>query len=400
MRMESYDAIVLGTGGVGSAALMHLAARGAKALGIDRFEPGHDRGSSHGQTRLIRQAYYEHPDYVPLLKRAFELWAALEADTGQQLYHQVGLLQIGSPGGEVLTGVRSSAQQHDLPIENLSAAETQRRFAGFRLDDDCEAVFESRAGYLLVESCVRAHAERAVHLGARLHSGETVRSWQPDGSGVLVQTDRTRYSAARLIVAAGPWSASLLGSLAIPLEVRRKPLYWFRPATDVYRAVRPCPAFLYDLEKSDHEKAHVKNSGRVSLSTPACFYGVPQIDARGVKVAEHSGGRVVADPLVVDRANDPTDQRHVAGFVERYLTQSTTECTDYSVCMYTMTPDQHFVVDLLPGHPQVAFAAGLSGHGFKFTGVLGEALAQLALDGKTPLPISFLSAARESLRPM
>lgn len=387
--MDRYDAIVLGTGGVGSAALMHLAARGATALGIDRFEPGHDRGSSHGQTRLIRQAYYEHPDYVPLLRRAFELWTRLEADAGQQLYHQVGLLQIGPPDGEVLQGVRASARQHALPIENLTAAESHRRFPGFRVDDDCEAIFETRAGYLLVERCVQAHASQAVRLGAHLHAGETVRDWRAEGTTVVVETDRGTYATSRLIVTAGAWAAPLLGQLRIPLEVRRKPLYWFRPQTDIYRADLACPAFLYDLEKR----------GQNYFSAPAgCFYGVPQIDSAGIKVAEHTGGQVVADPLSVDRANDPADQQRVALFVERYLTQATTDCTDYTVCLYTMTPDRHFVVDAHPDHPQVVFAAGLSGHGFKFTGVLGEALSELALDGKTDLPIGFLSAGREGLR--
>ena len=394
--MDRYDAIVLGTGGVGSAALMHLAARGASALGIDRFEPGHDRGSSHGQTRLIRQAYYEHPDYVPLLKRAFELWAKLEADANQQLYHQVGLLQIGPPDGEVLKGVRSSARQHGLPIENLTAAESHRRFPGFRVDDDCEAIFEARAGYLLVERCVEAHASQAVRLGAQLHTGETVRAWRAEGSTVLVETDRASYSTSRLIITAGAWAGQLLAQLSIPLEVRRKPLYWFRPRTNIYLSAQGCPAFLYDLENWDLEKR-----GRESLfASPGCYYGFPQIDSAGIKVAEHTGGQVVADPLTVDRGNDPAEQRRVADFVQRYLTQATTECTDYAVCLYTMTPDRHFVVDAHPDHPQVVFAAGLSGHGFKFTGVLGEALVQLALDGKTALPIGFLSAARESLRSM
>lgn len=376
--MAGYDAIVLGSGGVGSSALMHLALRGARVLGIDRFAPAHDRGSSHGHTRLIRQAYYEHPDYVPLVLRAFELWKDLEERVGETLYHQVGLLQIGPKQGEVLSGVRASAKQHRLPIDELSADQCERRFAGFRVPPSCEAIFESRAGYLLVERCVEAHAKVAVQAGAELRIGEAVRSWRAEGKGVVVETDCGCYSADRLFITAGAWAGSLLADLKIPLVVRRKPLYWFRTRTDTYQADRGCPAFLYDLPGG-------------------CFYGFPQIDPRGIKVAQHTGGAVVDDPLTVDREIDPADQEAVAAFVAEFLVDATTQCTDHAVCMYTMTPDAHFIVDRHPQHPQVALAAGLSGHGFKFTSVLGELLCQLVLDGHARLPLEFLSCRRASL---
>jgi len=378
--MTNYDAIVLGVGGVGSAALFHLAQRGARTLGIDRFAPGHDRGSSHGQTRLIRQAYFEHPDYVPMLLRAFDLWHELEQRTGETLYHQVGLVQIGPPAGEVVSGVRASARLHGLPIENLSSRDAEMRFKGFRVPQDCEAVFEQRAGYLLVERCVTAHAEQAVALGAELHTAETVRGWRVQPGGLVeVETDRATYTTDRLVVSAGAWASQLLTSLGVSLEVRRKPLYWWRTRLDTYRADQGCPGFLYDLPQG-------------------CFYGVPQIDSSGVKVAEHTGGAVVDDPLSVNRDVDLVDQARVADFVAGYLLDATTHCTDHTVCMYTMTPDADFIVDAHPEHSQVVFAAGLSGHGFKFTGVLGETLSQLALDGRASLPIDFLSLSRPALK--
>jgi sarcosine oxidase len=376
--MAGYDAIVLGVGGVGSAAAYHLARRGARVLGIDRFQPGHDRGSSHGHTRLIRQAYFEHPNYVPMVLRAFQLWHELEQRAGESLYHQVGLLQVGPQEGEVLSGVRASARLHGLEIEELNASDAEARFPGFRVPTSCSAVFERRAGYLLVERCVIAHAEQAAALGAELHAGEVVRGWRAEGSGVVVETDRGTYTAGRLIISAGAWASQLMADLGIRFEVRRKPLYWWQTRGDCYRAEHGCPGFLYDLPTG-------------------CFYGVPQIDSRGVKVAEHTGGAVVHDPLAVGREIDRADQARVAGFVSDYLSAATTDCTDHTVCMYTMTPDSHFVVDRHPEHPQVAFAAGLSGHGFKFTGVLGEALSQLALDRRAELPIQFLSATRPGL---
>jgi sarcosine oxidase len=377
--MTTYDAIVLGTGGIGSAALFHLAARGARALGIDRFEPGHDRGSSHGQTRIIRQAYFEHPSYVPMVLRAVELWRQLEARRGEQLYHEVGLLEIGPTDGEVLSGVRASAQLHHLEIEEWPAREVEARWRGFRLPPPLCAVFERRAGYLLVERCVAAHAEEALRLGAEIRTGETVLGWQAVGAGVTVRTDRGEYAAARLIITAGAWAGELLSDLGIRLTVLRKPLYWWQPRSDAYLAGGGCPAFLFEVPSG-------------------CFYGFPQIDDQGVKVAEHTGGRAVADPLAVDRQVDPADRSGVARFLGQYLPELTSQPTGHSVCLYTMTPDGHFVVDRHRAHPQVVFAAGLSGHGFKFAPMLGEALCDLALEGHSRLPIDFLSLARPHLR--
>ena len=373
--MADYDCIVVGTGGVGSAALFHLARRGARALGLDRFPPGHDRGSSHGDTRIIRQAYFEHPDYVPLLFRAYELWRELEERSGKDLYREVGLLQVGPPGGTVVPGVLQSGRRHHLPLEKLSPHEVESRFPGFLVPGGMEGVFERRAGYLRVEECVRTHAEEALKLGAEIRTGESVQEWLPEGSGVSVRTDRATHRADRLILAAGSWAGNLLAGLGIRFEVRRKPLLWYRPASGSYRVESGCPCFLYE-------------------TTAGLFYGFPQIDSFGLKVAEHTGGQSVPDPLAVDRSLRREDREPVEAFLKAHLPGVSRECLKHTVCLYTMSPDEHFVVDRHPHHPQVAFAAGLSGHGFKFTCVLGEALAQLALEGKTGLPIGFLSCRR------
>lgn len=375
--MEHYDAIVLGVGGVGSATLYHLARRGQKVLGLEQFPIAHDRGSSHGQTRLIRQSYFEHPDYVPLVQRAFDLWRALEAETGRSLYREVGLVQIGPPNGEVLHGVRTSARLHNLPIENLSAREATLRFRGLAVPDDWEAVFETRAGYLLVEECVRAHVAAAVRRGAEVHAEQVVRGWKPDGDGVRVETDRASYRAGRLIVTAGAWAQQILAGLGVQLEVLRKELFWFRTRSDAYRVESGFPGFLYDLPGG-------------------CFYGFPQIDDAGIKVAEHSGGRPVPDPANVDRELDQEDLARLAGFVGSYLPDATAECLSHAVCMYTMSPDGHFLLDRHPEYPQVAFAAGLSGHGFKFAGVLGEELARLTIEGQVDPRAEFLGLGRFS----
>jgi sarcosine oxidase len=376
--MPSYQAIVIGTGGVGSAALFHLAARGARVLGLDRFPPGHDRGSSHGQTRIIRLAYFEHPDYVPLLRRAYELWEELGHRRGRPLYHEIGLLQIGPPAGTVVSGVRRSALEHGLEIEELDAAEIARRFPGFRAADHWTGLFERRAGYLEVEACVVAHAEEAVRLGAELRTGLTVHGWKSGKNGITVTTDAGDFHAERLILTPGPWAPQLLADLSLPLTVRRKHQFWY-PAGPAYQADHGCPAYLFE--------------------TPGgVFYGLPQIDERGLKAAEHTGGPLVSDPLSVDRTVDTAEQARVERFLSAHLPGVSRPFARHSVCMYTLTPDEHFIVDRHPADPRVVLAAGLSGHGFKFTCVLGEALADLALSGATRLPIGFLSLSRPGLR--
>jgi sarcosine oxidase len=372
--MMTYDAIVLGTGGVGSAALWQLARRGHRVLGMDRFPGGHDRGSSHGQSRAIRQAYFEHPNYVPLLREAYRLWEELEQEQHESLFSRTGLLEVGPADGIVVPGVLASAQQHGLSVDLLSRAEACRRFPEFSFPDDARIVFERDAGYLRVEACVLAHLRAALAAGASVVYGDAVESWRPAGDAIEVQTASSTYRAARLVITAGPWAASLLGELQLPLRIVRKHLHWYATAPSSYRPEDGCPVYFFELGT-------------------AFFYGFPQLDARGVKIAEHTGGQVIDDPLSDPRAVDARDRNRVESFLRRCLPQVTLQPTDHEVCFYTMTPDQHFVVDRHPDHGQVVFACGLSGHGFKFASVLGRILADLAIEGRTDLPIAFLSRA-------
>lgn len=377
--MSHYDVIVVGTGGVGSAALFHIAQRGHRVLGLDQFPGGHDRGSSHGQTRIIRQAYFEHPGYVPLLRRAYELWSQLEQQVEQRLYHKVGLIEVGPPGGIMLPGVLESSRRHGLAIERLTPRDVAARYRGFRVPAGYEAVFEQDAGYLLVQRCVLAHLAAAQQHGAELKTDRAVRGWRRDGTNVVVQTDSESWSASRLIITAGAWASQLLSDLKISLRVLRKHLHWYACQSELYRQERGCPVFFYEVEEG-------------------FYYGFPQIDDQGVKVAEHHGGSPIDDPLRVDQSVDVLERARVERFVGAHLNEVSLTPTHHAVCLYTMSPDEHFIVDRHPELEQVAFAAGLSGHGFKFAGVLGEALADLACDGKTSLPIGFLSCERPGLK--
>jgi monomeric sarcosine oxidase len=373
--MERYDAIVLGIGGVGSAALYHLARRGVRVLGVDRFAPPHDRGSSHGQTRVIRQAYFEHPNYVPLLKESYKLWRDLESRLGTQLFHQIGLVEVGPPDGVVVPGVLRAAKEHAIEVEALTAPEVERRWPGLRAGNNLVGVFEPTAGYLRVEECVRAHIDAAVAAGATIATNSEVLRWSANDREVRVQTADGEFVADRLVIVAGAWSSGLLKDLAIPLEVRRKSLFWFATEAAEYDSASGMPVYLFELPTG-------------------VFYGFPKIDSLGVKVAEHSGGRIVDDPLAVDRRIDAGEQQRLEGFLSAHLPGVSRRVTNHAVCLYTMSPDEHFIVDRHPRHAIVVFAAGLSGHGFKFTPVLGRALAEMALDGGTELPIEFLSLAR------
>jgi sarcosine oxidase len=384
MPTAAYDAIVLGAGGVGSAAMWQLARRGLRVLGIDRFAPPHGEGSSHGQTRIIRQAYFEHADYVPLLLESYRLWEELEGLTEQRLKIETGLLEVGPRDGVVVPGVLMAARQHRLAVEELAAAEIESRWPGFRLPENqsqgLTGVFESRAGYLKVEECVAACLAEAKRHGAELLPNVEVHDWQA-GADVTVRTAAGDFRAKRLVITAGAWAGPLLHNLGVPLEVRRKPLMWYEPrdasanAAALTSAANGFPCFLFELPHG-------------------IFYGFPAVDDRGLKAAEHSGGDAIAGPRAVDRSLHAADHQRVDEFLHQYLPSVCTPCREHAVCLYTMSPDEHFIVDRHPDDPRIVFAAGLSGHGFKFTPVLGRALAELATEGDTCQSTAFLSLGR------
>lgn len=378
----AFDVIVLGVGGMGSAACHQLASRGARVLGLEQFPLVHDRGSSHGETRIIRQAYFEHPNYVPLLKRAYDHWSRLEPDDPQRpgLFEQVGLVLSGRPDGETIRGAKTSAEMHDLTIEELTPIDATRRWPTFSFPADHVVVHEPIAGYLRVEACVQRQIDVAVELGAQIHSGERVVEWSSNGTSVVVRTDRAEYSAASLVITAGPWAGQCLDGLGLRLNVIRKFVGWFPIDASETSSVRrsfnqEMPTYLFELPHG-------------------AFYGFPSIDGSTVKVAEHSGGQPVPDPGHVDRQMHADDLLRLRQFIEVHLPGLGHDPAKFSVCLYTMTPDQHFIVDLHPQWRNVAFAAGFSGHGFKFSPVMGEALADLSLQQKTSLPIEFLSLQR------
>jgi sarcosine oxidase len=372
----AYDAIVLGCGGMGSAAAHHLARRGMRVLGIDRHPPAHDRGSSHGHTRIIREAYFEHPSYVPLVHRAYELWIELERASGRRLLRITGGINIGRPDGTLVRGALESARQHHLAHEVLPAAEVQRRHPAFAPDDDMVGVYEPRAGTLHPEECVTAQLEQAARAGAELHHEEVVTRWTASAGGVDVETSRGRYAAARLVVTAGPWAPVVLGDLGVPFVVTRQMVVWFHPAAraEVFDPAR-CPVYIWQVGER-------------------FFYGFPRVGADEVKIAEHSNGTpTTADGIDRAVAAGEIDALR-RDFVARYVPAANGAVAATGTCMYTMTPDAHFIIDRHPRHANVVVACGFSGHGFKFAPVVGEILADLTVDGTTRHDVALFSAGR------
>lgn len=360
--MASWDVIVIGAGGVGSAALMQLAKAGHRVLGIDRYPPAHDQGSSHGKTRVIRQAYFEHPSYVPLLRRAYELWDDLEESVDRRLFFRTGLVEMGPIDGVVIPGILESAKEYDLPIEHLHANEAMRRWPGMGGEEDWQAVIEKNAGFLRVESCVEAHLELAKKLGAQLQHSLEVQSWRSDGDSVEVRTTNGVERAARLLIASGPWSHQAVPELQPHLRILLKQQYWMQPSRDGMTLEDGFPCFFHE--------------------TPdGFFYGFPAMGDSGVKVARHSGGIEIDSPTP-DVQIDKEDRRLVDTYLRKYMPGVQPQLVSQAKCYYSTTPDEHFIVDRLPQDENVTVVAGLSGHGFKFTSVLGEIAGRLTVGGQ------------------
>ncbi len=377
-----YDVIVAGLGGMGSSAAYHLAGRGRRVLGLERHTPAHDRGSSHGESRIIRQAYFEDPAYVPLLLRAYELWERLEEETGEDLMTLCGGLMIGPREGALVSGSVASADEYGLPYEILDSSELKRRFPIFEPGPGTVALFEKKAGFVRPEVSVKAHLDRATSLGADLHFEEEVLSWEPTGYGVRVETALGTYEAERLVVSPGAWAPKLLSDLGLPLEVTRQILFWFRPegGTEPF-APGKVPIWIYEPDDGN------------------MFYSFPAIDgADTVKAAFFRADGKPTDPETIDREVHDKEIEFIRSYLARYVPSLDGDFLYAKTCMYTNTPDEHFVISTHPEYPQVSIAAGFSGHGYKFCSVVGEILADLATKCETPHPIDLFSPSRLAAR--
>lgn len=355
MPDQKVDLAIVGLGAMGAAVAWQAATRGLSVAGFDAHDPPHSLGSTHGHSRIIREAYFEHPQYVPLVQRAYALWAEVEAIAATRLFQATGGLMIGRPGATVVVGTRRAATLHDLRVQLWTAAQLRLQVPALAPDDDMVGVFEPRAGVLRPERAVGAMLTLARQAGAALFTSEPVIGWTPGADAVAVHTSRRRIHARRVVLAAGPWLAPLLGGLAVPLTVERVVQYWYPTAGDGRFTPARFPIFLIETPE-----------GRV-------LYGLPD-QGEGLKLAEHHGGAAV-DAETVNREVSAAERGAFHAFARRWVHDLPAAPSEAAVCLYTNTADGDFILDWHPAAPAVFVCSACSGHGFKFAPAIGEAIA-------------------------
>ena len=372
---QEFDCIVIGVGAMGSSTLYNLAKRGRRVLGLEQFDIPHAEGSSHGVNRIIRLAYYEHPSYVPLLRRAYELWSKIESIAGEQLIYKTGSIDTAPAGHEVFEGSLESCLLHDIPHRVLNHAQINEQFPGYQLPLGHMGILQQDGGFVLSERSIVAYANAAMSEGAEIHAREVVSGWEPDRRGVRVFTDRGEYTAERLVITAGAWTSGLmpiLEGLAVP---ERQVLAWLQPIDGSLYTPEVFPVFNAYFDE-----------GR--------YYGFPVFGIPGFKVGRYHHLEETIDLDSTIKTVNGEDEALLRSAVERYFPKANGTTMTLKTCMFTNTPDEHFIVDSLPGNTQVVVAAGFSGHGFKFASVIGEILSDLAINGETEHDIDLLKIDR------
>ncbi len=373
---KNFDVAVLGLGATGSAAAYHLAKTGKTILAIDKFTPLHPFGSSHGESRIIREAYFESPIYVPLVQQAYQLWHALERESGKKLLLKTGGLMLGNADTAVVKGAKSSADTHHLKYEYLDHTEISQRFPGFKPTPDTVGVFEKNAGILFPEACIKTHLELAKERGVTFQYNEAVAHITGKGDEVEIITDKGRYTAGKVVVSVGSWLGELMPELQLPLSIRRQVLHWFNSENDLTK-----PRFL-----PENFPIYIWE-----YAPNRMFYGFPDL-GEGIKIAFHHGGELTT-PDGIDRTVSKEEIRQMEELTKRYLNINPTYHHS-AVCMYTNTPDEDFIIDYHPAHKNIIIASPCSGHGFKFSSAVGKILCNMAADQPLNADLSFFSISR------
>lgn len=374
MNHPALDCIVVGLGAMGSSTAYQLALKGKKILGLEQFSCAHDKGSSHGETRLIRKAYFEHSDYVPLLERSYVLWKELESRSQKKLLHETGLVIFGDDKkSDVLQGVRFSSKKYGIGIEEWDSKQIRKKFPQAQLPDSYVGAFEKTGGYLEVENCVRVFCEQAVRFGAELHFEEPVVSWKRTEYGFEVVTSKAVYQTEKLVITSGSWTRNLINESSPYLKVHRVPLFWFE-SKGLFRKEKGVPCFAFDLPEG-------------------FFYGFTESGGE-VKVTIHRPLGVVENPSAENREIQQQEAAPVLDFVSQYLPEIEPKPTRSALCFYTMSPDTHFILDSVPNCPGAFWAGGFSGHGFKFASLIGEVLSDWITEKDSKNPVQFLKMDR------
>jgi len=379
---STYDVIVLGVGSMGASTCYHLAKRGYKVLGLEQFDITHELGSHAGQSRIIRKAYGEGSDYVPLLERAYQNWKTLEEESGYQVYYDTGLLYLGSQEDTFLNTVKKSSKAYNITVNELSEEACSAKYPQFKLPAEFQRLEEPDAGFLTPERCILLMVEQALAHGAVIRTKQKVLDWKKEDGIIKVKTETHTYEAKKLVITAGPWAGKMIPGYSTKLKVTRQALAWVKPKTwdDFTLGKFPC----WILEDHGYD-----------------FYGFPILPVGkfngplGLKLALHYPGGDETDPDYVDRNTKASDEKILIDFLNRFIPEGYEDTLVIKTCLYTKTPDENFILDHLQGFDKdVSIATGFSGHGFKFVSVIGEIMADLAMNGTTSLPIGFLNAQR------
>jgi sarcosine oxidase len=384
-KADNFDAIVIGIGSMGSSACYYLSKRGYNVLGLEQFGITHENGSHTGQSRIIRKAYFEHPDYVPLLNRAYDGWKELEEETGEQIYYKTGLLYSGKADNEIIKGVKLAASLYNIYTETPDRVLAERKFPQFKIPENFDTVFEPDAGFVTPEKAIRLYTELSKRNGAVIQTNEKIIEWKKESDGVIVKTNKETYRCNKLIITAGAWAGKLIPALAKKIKVTRQFLAWIKPKHPEKFSKDNFPCWMITDE-----------------DIPGCYYGFPMLSSEkfgppeGLKLAHHYPA-TITDPDNVNRTVTDDDINNLKYAMNKYFPGEFDGVLSGKICLYANSPDENFIIDSLPGYDENIFiACGFSGHGFKFVPVVGEILADLAIDGKTKHPIAFLNANRFS----
>ena len=380
-----FDVAVIGVGSMGAATCYYLAKQGLRVLGIEQFGIAHENGSHGGQSRLIRQAYFEHPDYVPLLQRSYELWKSLETESATKLFYPTGILYSGMTNDFLIKGSQRSAEMHDIPLEKLSSQQTNHRFPQFNLPEEYQSIFEYNAGFLIPELAIRTYATQAVAHGASIKTQEKLLKWEENDNSISITTDKGAYNTEKLILTAGAWSGLIAPKLRTELKVTRQLVAWVNTKDDAKYALNKMPC--WGINKKD---------------LPGLFYGFPLLPNKqfggptGMKLGYHLPGVPIEADDSLEISPNKADITLLTHFLNEFIPGCYDSINEIKHCKYTYSPDEHFILDKLPDSKNVLVATGFSGHGFKFAPVVGEILSELAIEGMTDKPIEFLSMKRFS----
>jgi sarcosine oxidase len=368
--MRTFDVAVLGVGGIGSAACYHLARTGLRVVGIEQFSIPHSRGSSHGVTRILREGLHENETYVPLVRRALELWRELEKASGTQLFYQTGSLDIGLPESSIVVGSLNSCQRWSIPHETFAASELRRRYPVLRIYDEMVAVFQPNSGFVLAEGSITAHVNGAYDHGAEIHGHEKMIGWEANGDGYAIQTTHDRYEVGQIVFTVGAWASKVTG-LSVQVRPERAVLGWFQPKENAARfGVGSLPVWIIDSPDGGH------------------FYGLPVFGIPGFKLGRLSRNLDEVDPDLPLLEPDSRDEQDLRQFLEKHFPDANGSLLSMQTAFFEHSPDRHFIIGELPDFPGAWVIAGLSGHGFKYASALGELAKDLLVQRKSGYDLS------------